>query len=389
MTACMVARVNAHREVADLAAHSSVPVINALSNDFHPLQTIADFQTIHESFPSRTPSGASLGLEGLKVAWVGDSNNVLFDLAVACVKMGVDISVASPQGYGIPDAMRTLILSAADGVPTPGQLVETTVPEEAIKDADILVTDTWVSMGQEAEAQKRLKAFAGYQVTNELAKRGGAKPDWKFMHCLPRHPEEVDDEVFYGPRSLVFPEAENRLWAAVGTWSSEAFGLGGNSLIKHPQLPWRPLWSTKGRFFKRIWLLHFKSNEALFRKQAGVGLRRRVQKKSQIPGDVTNWEKVDRIQLHYSQKFSLLIHEQSVFPIPRRRTAFLAGGQLAGVDNFVCLLQRAILVGPVQRGTRQCHETGASRFQDAKGTDELEERVYPRRLRRPRSDMSE
>lgn len=217
MTSCMVARVGAHKEVADLAAHSSVPVINALSSDFHPLQTIADFQTIHENFPSRTPTDSSLGLEGLKVAWVGDSNNVLFDLAIGCVKMGVDIAVASPQGYGIPDAMRQTILSAAEGVASPGKLTETAVPEEAIKDADILVTDTWVSMGQEAEGQKRLKAFAGYQITNELAKRGGAKPDWKFMHCLPRHPEEVDDEVFYGDKSLVFPEAENRLWAAVCT----------------------------------------------------------------------------------------------------------------------------------------------------------------------------
>lgn len=216
MTSCMVARVNAHKEVADLAQHSSVPVINALSSDYHPLQTIADFQTIHESFPGRTPSDASLGLEGLKVAWVGDSNNVLFDLAIACVKMGVDISVASPQGYGIPDAMRQIILAASEGVARPGKLAETQVPEEAIQNADILVTDTWVSMGQEEESQKRLKAFAGYQITNELAKRGGAKPDWKFMHCLPRHPEEVHDEVFYSDRSLVFPEAENRLWAAVG-----------------------------------------------------------------------------------------------------------------------------------------------------------------------------
>ncbi|KAK3315263.1 putative ornithine CARBAMOYLtransferase precursor [Apodospora peruviana] len=215
MTSCMVARVGPHSDVANLAQHSSVPVINALSDDYHPLQTIADFQTIHESFEARVPTDSSLGLEGLKVAWVGDSNNVLFDLATACVKMGVDISVASPTGYGIPDAMKQLILSAGNGVSTAGKLSETTVPEEAVKDADVLVTDTWVSMGQEAEAKKRLEAFAGYQITNELAKRGGAKPDWKFMHCLPRHPEEVDDEVFYGPQSLVFPEAENRLWAAV------------------------------------------------------------------------------------------------------------------------------------------------------------------------------
>jgi ornithine carbamoyltransferase len=216
MTSCMVARVGPHTDVATLAQHSSVPVINALSDDFHPLQTIADFQTIHESFPERVPSDSSLGLEGLKIAWIGDSNNVLFDLATACVKMGVDIAVASPEGYGIPCAMESKILSAAASATTPGKLTQTTVPEQAIKNADILVTDTWVSMGQEAEAQKRLKAFAGYQITNALAERGGAKPGWKFMHCLPRHSEEVADEVFYSPRSLVFQEAENRLWAAIG-----------------------------------------------------------------------------------------------------------------------------------------------------------------------------
>lgn len=217
MTSCMVARVGPHSDVATLAEHSSVPVINALSNDFHPLQTIADFQTIKEMFAARAPTASSLGLEGLKVAWVGDSNNVLFDLATACVMMGVDISVASPAGYGIPDTTRQLIMSVGTGLNSPGKLTETEVPEEAIKDADVLVTDTWVSMGQEEEAQKRLKAFAGYQITNELALRGGAKPDWRFLHCLPRHSEEVDDDVFYGPRSMVFPEAENRLWAAVGT----------------------------------------------------------------------------------------------------------------------------------------------------------------------------
>ncbi|CZR59621.1 probable Ornithine carbamoyltransferase, mitochondrial [Phialocephala subalpina] len=213
MTSCMVARVGPHSDVADLAKYSSVPVINALSNDFHPLQTIADFLTIHEAFPS---SGSkSLSVEGLKIAWIGDSNNVLFDLAIAAVKLGVDISVASPKGYEIPASMREIINGAAKGVSSPGKLTETNVPEEAIKDADILVTDTWVSMGQEEESAKRLKAFAGYQITNELAKRGGAKEGWKFMHCLPRHPEEVADEVFYGPRSLVFQEGENRLWAAI------------------------------------------------------------------------------------------------------------------------------------------------------------------------------
>ena len=214
MTSCMVARVGPHSDVATLAQHSSVPVINALSDDFHPLQIIADFLTIHETFPAST-TGPDLGLNGLKIAWVGDSNNVLFDLAIGCVKMGVDIAVASPKGYGIPDSMRQLINATGKGVKSAGKLSETTIPEEAIKDADILVTDTWVSMGQESEMKKRLEAFSGYQITNELAKRGGAKEGWKFMHCLPRHPEEVADEVFYSDRSLVFPEAENRLWAAV------------------------------------------------------------------------------------------------------------------------------------------------------------------------------
>jgi ornithine carbamoyltransferase len=220
MTSCMVARVGPHSDVAGLAKHSSVPVINALSNDYHPLQTIADFLTIHEAFPS-SPSRSllstpSLGLEGLKIAWVGDSNNVLFDLAIGALKLGVDISVASPHGYTIPPTMLEIIQASADGLSSPGKITQTSIPEEAIKNADVLVTDTWVSMGQEEETSKRLKAFAGYQITNELAKRGGAKEGWKFMHCLPRHPEEVADEVFYGPRSLVFQEGENRLWAAIG-----------------------------------------------------------------------------------------------------------------------------------------------------------------------------
>lgn len=222
MSAAIVARVGPHSDVADLAKHSSKPVINALSDQFHPLQTIADYLTIHEAFPSSLRS--DLGLQGLKVAWVGDANNVLFDLAIGGMKLGLDIAVATPEGYEIPAFMREIITSAAQDAPTPGRLTETNVPEEAMKKADVIVTDTWVSMGQEEEKAKRLRAFAGYQVTNELAKRGGAKEGWKFMHCLPRHPDEVDDEVFYGPRSLVFPEGENRLWSAV----CKLFSLSAN-----------------------------------------------------------------------------------------------------------------------------------------------------------------
>lgn len=213
MVSAMVARVGAHSEVADLAKDSSVPVINALSADFHPLQSIADFLTIHEVFGNTT--GKGLGVEGLKVAWVGDANNVLFDLAISCLKLGVEISVATPKGYSIPGPMREFILASASTPAARSLLTETHTPEEAIKNSDILVTDTWISMGQEEESAKRLKAFEGYQITEELAKRGGAKEGWKFMHCLPRHREEVADEVFYGERSVVFREAENRLWAAV------------------------------------------------------------------------------------------------------------------------------------------------------------------------------
>ena len=224
MTAAIVARVGPHSDVADLAKHSSVPVINALSDLYHPMQIIADFLTIAEIHPST--STTSLGLEGMKIAWIGDANNVLFDLAIAAAKLGVDIAVATPKGYEIPNAMRSVIEQAASTAPKPGKLTETTVPAEAIKDADILVTDTWVSMGQEEETARRLKAFSGFQITSELAKQGGAKDSWSFMHCLPRHPEEVSDEVFYGPRSVVFREAENRLWSAISVLESFVVNKG-------------------------------------------------------------------------------------------------------------------------------------------------------------------
>ncbi|RKF78805.1 Ornithine carbamoyltransferase, mitochondrial [Golovinomyces cichoracearum] len=207
MSAAMIARVGCHSEVLNLAKWSTVPVINALSNDFHPFQTIADLLTIKEAFHLKRND-----LSGLKIAWIGDSNNVLFDLALGALKLGINISVASPIGYTIPEPMRKLIVSANT---SGANFEETNVPEEAIKGADILVTDTWISMGQEEESERRLQAFSGFQITEDLAKRGGANKDWKFMHCLPRHQDEVDDDVFYGHRSLVFPEAENRLWSAV------------------------------------------------------------------------------------------------------------------------------------------------------------------------------
>ncbi|KAL9121830.1 MAG: hypothetical protein Q9187_001620, partial [Circinaria calcarea] len=169
MVSAIVARVGPHSDVAELAKHSTVPVINALSDAFHPLQTIADFLTIYETFPSTPIPGRSttpgLGLKGLKIAWVGDANNVLFDLAIGAAKLGVDIAVATPKGYEIPSAMNEVIKQAAVESNSGAQLFRTNIPEEAIKDADILVTDTWVSMGQEQEKLKRLKDFTGFQIT--------------------------------------------------------------------------------------------------------------------------------------------------------------------------------------------------------------------------------
>lgn len=230
MVSCIVARVSKHSDVVELAEHSTVPVINALCDSFHPLQILADFLTIYESFPLKAQGPSSLGLEGIKMAWIGDANNVLFDLAIGAAKMGVDIAVATPKGYEIPDHILQIIQTACEGVTRPGKLTQTNVPEEAVKDADILVTDTWVSMGQEEESIKRMKAFEGFQITADLAKRGGAKEHWKFMHCLPRHPEEVSDDVFYSPHSLVFPEAENRLWSAIA--ALEGFVVNKGKIIQ-------------------------------------------------------------------------------------------------------------------------------------------------------------
>ncbi|KAL8643360.1 MAG: hypothetical protein Q9228_000082 [Teloschistes exilis] len=233
MVSAIVARVGPHADVAGLAQNSTVPVINGLSDKSHPLQTIADFLTIYEAFPSRRTKQRStepgLGLEGMKLAWVGDANNVLFDLAIGAGKLGVHIAVATPKGYGIPAEMKQVIQQSRSDARIPGELSETQVPEEAVKDADVLVTDTWVSMGQEEEKAKRLKEFDGFQITTQLAEQGGAKPGWKFMHCLPRKPEEVSDEVFYSPRSLAFSEAENRLWAAIAVL--EAFVVNKGKFV--------------------------------------------------------------------------------------------------------------------------------------------------------------
>ncbi len=244
MTDGIMARVGAHEEIETLVEHSSVPVVNALSSRYHPTQILADLLTLVEHYPSEgsgsiqasAKQGSSLvelaNRHRLRVAWVGDSNNILNELIVTLPRLGIDLSIATPppkaSGLYARDeivwatAQAGLRASAAEakelGFERQGELFWTHDPAKAVEGADVLVTDTWVSMGDEGSKAERLRDFKGYQITEQLARAGGAKPDWKFMHCLPRKQEEVDDEVFYGPRSLVFPEGENRKWTIMAVF---------------------------------------------------------------------------------------------------------------------------------------------------------------------------
>lgn len=193
----IIARVYSHETVTRLAAGASVPVINALSDIEHPCQIIADFMTIVE-YKGK--------LEGLKFAWVGDGNNVCHSAMLGCAIVGMEFAAACPEGYK-PDKAFVEKARALGG-----KITITEDPKEAAKDADIIYTDVWVSMGDEAEKEKRLRDLAGYQVNMELLSL--AKPDVIVEHCLPAHRgEEISAEVMEGPHSVVFDEAENRLHA--------------------------------------------------------------------------------------------------------------------------------------------------------------------------------
>ena len=196
----IMARVNLHSDIIKLAENATVPVINGLSDLYHPCQILADFLTILERRKQ---------LEGLKVAYVGDGNNVCNTLLVGCSRVGIDISVAHPEGYG-PSAEAVGL--AGEFSKSSGTKVELTMePETAARDADVIYTDTFVSMGQEGEKDRKLNVFLPkYQVTEKTFQ--SAKPDAIFMHCLPAHRgEEVAGDVIDGPRSVVWDEAENRL----------------------------------------------------------------------------------------------------------------------------------------------------------------------------------
>jgi len=197
----IAARTYSHRTVEELAAHASVPVINALSDRFHPCQALGDMLTIEERFGI---------VESLKVAFIGDANNVARSLAVACAKLGIQFAIASPPEYQFASEevqqLRRLALRSGGGITV------TDSPQEAAAGANVLYTDTWVSMGQEEETQKRLKAFEGYTLDTALLEE--AATGAIVLHCLPAYRgREITEEVMEGPQSAVFDQAENRLHA--------------------------------------------------------------------------------------------------------------------------------------------------------------------------------
>jgi len=191
----IVARTFAHQSVVLLAKHATVPVINGLSDEEHPCQVLSDLLTIHEK---------KGGLEGLTVAYIGDTNNVANSLLLACPLVGMELRIASPKGYGPNE--KVLAQAQKSG----GQLLLTEDAKQAAQGADVLYTDVWTSMGQEAEAERRRASFAGYQVNQELLSL--AKRNAIFMHPLPaHHGEEIAEGLLESPQSVVFDQAENRL----------------------------------------------------------------------------------------------------------------------------------------------------------------------------------
>ncbi|AET66011.1 ornithine carbamoyltransferase [Desulfosporosinus orientis DSM 765] len=194
-------RTFSHQEVLELAEYASIPIINGLTDLLHPCQVLADLMTIQEH------KGR---LEGLKMAYVGDGNNMAHSLMFGGAKMGLHVVIASPQGYK-PDSS-IIALAQADAKANGGLIEVVDDPSEAVKGADVLYTDVWASMGQEAETSVRMEAFKGYQINSDSLKL--ANDAAIVLHCLPAHRgEEITEDVIEGAQSVVFDEAENRLHA--------------------------------------------------------------------------------------------------------------------------------------------------------------------------------
>jgi ornithine carbamoyltransferase len=198
----IMARVFEHEKLVELAQYSPVPVINGLSDYNHPCQAMADVMTIREHFGR---------LEGLTVAFIGDGNNVARSLAIACGKFGMRFVLASPPGYSLPEDDLDRVMTKVPSMDF--ELCHD--PREVVRDADVLYTDVWTSMGQEAENEKRERDFAGYCIDEKLM--SAAPKHAVVMHCLPAHRGyEISDAAMEHERSLVFPQAENRLHAQKG-----------------------------------------------------------------------------------------------------------------------------------------------------------------------------
>lgn len=192
-------RTFGHDKIEELAKHANIPVINGLTDLFHPCQALADLKTIYR---------VKEKFVGVKTAYLGDGNNVAHSLMIAAAKVGMDFSLGCPQGYE-PEPS---VVEAAQNIAeeTGAKIIITNDPVEAVKDADIIYTDVWASMGQESEQQQRLLAFKHFQVNDQLVKH--AKDDYYFLHCLPAHrEEEVTAAIIDGEHSVVFEQAENRL----------------------------------------------------------------------------------------------------------------------------------------------------------------------------------
>ncbi|MFA6169826.1 MAG: ornithine carbamoyltransferase [Candidatus Margulisiibacteriota bacterium] len=193
-------RTFSHHKVIDLAKYASVPVINALSDLLHPCQALSDVFTIREK--------KGKNLRSLKMAYIGDGNNVCHSLMYAAAKVGINLTIATPKGYEPREEIARLAMEDARSAGIEIDILND--PVIAAKDADVIYTDVWASMGQEKEKSKRAKTFSPYQINGELTRL--AKPNYIFMHCLPAHRgDEVTDEVIDGPNSVVFDQAENRL----------------------------------------------------------------------------------------------------------------------------------------------------------------------------------
>ncbi|MDV2978596.1 UNVERIFIED_CONTAM: ornithine carbamoyltransferase [Actinomycetes bacterium ARC8] len=223
MVSTIVWRTFAQSGLEEMAANSSVPVINALSDDYHPCQLIADLLTVREHKGKTT---------GLTMSYLGDAaNNMANSYLLAGVTAGMHVRIAGPEGY-LPEA-RIVEAAQQRAAETGGSVTITTDAAAALADADVVVTDTWVSMGQEDEKEARLKLFTGYSVTAQAMKL--AKDDAIVLHCLPAYRGyEIDAEVIDGPQSVVFDEAENRVHAqkAVMTWLMVASGLADDDRVE-------------------------------------------------------------------------------------------------------------------------------------------------------------